>query len=352
MRKFFGWLLACLVFIAAVWFVRLLSVAGELRALEPVSPGVCTAVGGIVGAEDIVIDQGSKTALVSSYDRRAVEAGEEVRGAIYAYDLEARALHELTAGFAGTLHPHGIDLYEEPDGVRLFVVNHDLETGNGHSVEIFSFRRGELAHLETIQGDLLSSPNDVVAVGPRSFYATNDHGRTEGFPRLAEEYFQLARSNVVYYDGSDFSVAAAGIAYANGIDISRFGHELYVASSTRMKLHLYTREPSDGALAANGTIDLGTGADNVYVDRHGMLWIGAHPKLLTFASHAKKKEKLAPSHVLWVDPDQGYDPPIRDVYVDSGEELAGSSVAVPWGSRLLIGSVFDDHFLDCERAGG
>jgi hypothetical protein len=50
-----------------------------------------------------------------------------------------------------------------------------------------------------------------------------------------------------------------------------------------------------------------------------------------------------------VDPDQAIDPPVRDVFLSLGEDLSGSSVAAPFGSRLLIGSVFEQHFLDCER---
>jgi arylesterase/paraoxonase len=80
-----------------------------------------------------------------------------------------------------------------------------------------------------------------------------------------------------------------------------------------------------------------------------MLWIGAHPKLLSFLAHAGDEESLSPSQVLWVDPDVGFDPPVRDAFLDLGEDLSGSSVAAPWGSRLLIGSVFEEHFLDCER---
>ena len=99
----------------------------------------------------------------------------------------------------------------------------------------------------------------------------------------------------------------------------------------------------------NGALDLGTGLDNITMDRYGMLWMAAHPKLMTFVSHAKDAAKQSPSEVLWVDPDQNADPPVRTVFLSLGEDLSGASVAVPWGSRLLIGSVFEPHFLDCER---
>ena len=52
---------------------------------------------------------------------------------------------------------------------------------------------------------------------------------------------------------------------------------------------------------------------------------------------------------MWVDADELADPPVRRVWLDLGETLSGSSVAVPFGSRIVIGSVFEPHFLVCDR---
>lgn len=49
----------------------------------------------------------------------------------------------------------------------------------------------------------MHSPNDVIPVGPKAFYATNDHGGTSKWGRFLEEYLQLPRSFVLYYDGTD-----------------------------------------------------------------------------------------------------------------------------------------------------
>jgi arylesterase/paraoxonase len=88
--------------------------------------------------------------------------------------------------------------------------------------------------------------------------------------------------------------------------------------------------------------------DNIETDRSGALWIGAHPKLLTFVGHAKDRSKVAPSQVLRLTPKAagGYD--IEEVYLNQGEELAASSVAAVSNMRLLIGAVFDPKFLDCQ----
>jgi arylesterase/paraoxonase len=322
--------------------------AGQFKALEPIELPDCRAVAGAPGAEDITIDRSSGTAYLSSFDRRAAQAGEPRQGAIFAYDLGApdAAPRLLTADFAGVLYPHGLSLWSGDEGTFLHVVNHPPA---GHAVEIFELRSDRLEHRETVRGDLLVSPNDVLAVGPRRFYVTNDHGHVAGIGRMLEEYLQRAESNVVYFDGEAWSVAATGIAYANGINGSSDGLAVYVAGTTRGRLHVFTRDASTGALDAVEVIELGTGVDNIEVDRHGMLWLGAHPKLLSFVAHARDPAKRSPSQVLWVDPDQAIDPPVRDVYLSLGGELSGSSVAAPFGSRVLIGSVFEPHFLDCER---
>jgi arylesterase/paraoxonase len=332
--------------VGGVGWAVLAANAGQFKTLEPVSAGRCAGVTGAAGAEDLTIDRQHSVALVSSTDRRALAAGSDVRGAIFAYDLRSRALRDLTAGFSGEFRPHGLSLYRGREGTRLFVVNH---TTAGHSIEIFDWDGLELDHLETVESELLVSPNDVVGVGLRQFYATNDHASVGGPSRILEEFLRLRRSTVVFFDGEKVSVAAQDIAYANGINVSPNGREIFVASTSRGTLHLYTRNVQSGDLHPNTTIELGTGLDNIEVDSHGMLWIGAHPKLLSFLAHAGDEESLSPSQVLWVDPDVGFDPPVRDAFLDLGEDLSGSSVAAPWGSRLLIGSVFEEHFLDCER---
>ena len=105
------------------------------------------------------------------------------------------------------------------------------------------------------------------------------------------------------------------------------------------------RVAADGALRQVRRIDTGTGVDNITVDDEGMLWLGAHPKLLTFLRHASDASVLSPSQVLRIDPGTGR---VDEILLDDGSQLSGSAAAVPWSDRLLIGPVFDDHLLDCR----
>ena len=188
------------------WFVLdTLQAAGHFKTIEPHFDGSCRPVGGMPGPEDITVHPDTGIAFISSTDRRAQRAGQAVRGAIYALDLGStepeptKLITELGHGF----QPHGLSLFRGPDDQEsLFVVSHP---DGRHTVEIFDVRAGALAHRETLTDELLRSPNDVLAVGPRQFYATNDHRHTTGFRRTAEDLLRRADSDIVYYDGERVS---------------------------------------------------------------------------------------------------------------------------------------------------
>jgi len=196
--------------------------SGEMKSIKPHFKGQCDPVEGVFSSDDITIDQETGTAYISSTDRRAHMRGQPGRqGAVYAFDLKVNnpKLVKLTAAFEQEFHPHGIGLYRGKGGkMSLFVVNH---RSYDHYIEIFDFKKGKLVHRESIEDDLMNSPNDVIPVGPDSFYVTNDHKSTSGFGRMLEEYLPMAGSYVLYYDGSEFQKVAAGLAYANGINVNK-----------------------------------------------------------------------------------------------------------------------------------
>ncbi|RMF62593.1 MAG: hypothetical protein D6743_11935 [Calditrichaeota bacterium] len=300
---------------------------------------------GVVGAEDITVYREAGLAFISSDDRRATLAGRPVQGAIYALDLNSRppVISKLTSDVPTPFHPHGISLYVSGEGlVRLFVINH---RNPGEAVELFDYEDGRLIHRESISGPQMHSPNDLVAVGPRQFYVTNDHGNTSALGRTLEEYLRLGRGNVLFYDGETFHLAAQGIRYANGINVSRDRGTVFVASTTGGKILVYNRNGETNRLTKEGEIDLRTGVDNIELDEAGNLWVAAHPKLLTFVEHAKDEAKRSPSQVLEITwPERE----VREMLLDGGEKLSGSSVAARYQQTLLVGSVFEKHFLVCE----
>jgi len=111
---------------------------------------------------------------------------------------------------------------------------------------------------------------------------------------------------------------------------------------------VFDRDTSSGALTFGQEIDVGTGPDNIEIDASGDLWIGAHPKLLTFVAYAEDAAKRSPSQVLHVSRGPAGDFKVEEVFLGRGDDLSGSSVGAWRDGRLLIGSVFDPYFLDCR----
>lgn len=335
---------------AGAWIFSLYWLAGEFKTIQPHFAGICKAVVGLSGPEDITIHPARPLAYISAYDRWAAKTGGKGRGAIFAYDLSAEDARpvNLTAEADEDFRPHGLSLFPGADGKGvLFVVNHQ---GGAHRIDVFDLHGEGLVQRESITSPLLVSPNDVAAVGSDSFYVTNDHGSGTGWLRKAEDYLRLRRSNVLYYDGFEFAEVASAIGYANGINASPDGRMIYVCALTEGRLHVYERDPASGRLTLRDKVFLGTGADNVEVDPWtGDLWIGAHPKLLAFVKYSKGRQPAAPSQVLRLSQTEPGRFNVEEVFLDTGERISGSSVAAACcGGRLLIGTVMDSKFLDCS----
>ena len=209
MTKRIGIAVLLLVILVAGWVVYLYWVAGQFKTIEPHFSGKCKAVAGVVGPEDITIHPKTGVAFVSGCDRRAIQEGGAGGGAIFAYDLNAVTSEpvNLTPDADRDFRPHGISLFVGEAGHdMLFVINHQ---GGEHRIDVFDLKEGELTHRETLTSPMLVSPNDIVAVGPDRFYVTNDHRYPSGWKRTLEDYLRLRRSNVVFYNGSEFVQAAS-----------------------------------------------------------------------------------------------------------------------------------------------
>ncbi len=329
--------------------------AGEFRTMEPFALHSFKEVKGFPGAEDFQIDHKTGMLLGSFHDRRAEMEGEQARSGIFAYNLtDPHAVPlEIETDYNGDLTPHGISLHHEPDGTKyLFVVNmgrdaHFFESVGECTVEIFEYRDDRLYHLEKIESPELTSPNNILAVGPREFYVTIDHGWNSPTGRTLESFLQLPISYVLYYDGENFEKAAGRITYANGIAMSPGGETVYVGATVGRRIHVYSRNSETGELTETKQIRLGSGVDNIDVHPDdGSIWACCIPQLLTFMSHSKDHDTLAPVEVIRLLPlkDGSYD--IRRVYTNDGKEISASSIAVKWEDRLIVGTIYEDYFLD------
>uniref|UniRef100_A0A2I2ZXZ3 Paraoxonase n=1 Tax=Gorilla gorilla gorilla TaxID=9595 RepID=A0A2I2ZXZ3_GORGO len=271
-------------------------------------------------------------------------------GGILMMDLKeekprARELR-ISRGFdLASFNPHGISTFiDNDDTVYLFVVNHP-EFKN--TVEIFKFEEAEnsLLHLKTVKHELLPSVNDITAVGPAHFYATNDHYFSDPFLKYLETYLNLHWANVVYYSPNEVKVVAEGFDSANGINISPDDKYIYVADILAHEIHVLEKHTNMN-LTQLKVLELDTLVDNLSIDpSSGDIWVGCHPngqKLFVYdPNNPPSSEVLRIQNIL------SEKPTVTTVYANNGSVLQGSSVASVYDGKLLIGTLYH-RALYCE----
>lgn len=245
-------------------------------------------------------------------------------------------------------HPAGISVFEEANG-RVLLYAASLSS---QQIDAFEVLVGEktIKHLGVIQDPLFHAVNDLALVSPTSFYVTNCLRFTS--PKLLQYFemiFQLPLGTVVFYDGKTAKEVLTGLKGPNGIALSPDKKQLYLALNGAEEFRVYDIQ-QDHSLKLRETIHLYTGIDNLNVDDAGAVWIGAHPiryKLFQYMLDTEKN--LAPSQILKItfDKKKLEQSEITEVFADSGNLLKGSSAAVRYKDRLLIGSVFD-RLLLCD----
>ncbi|XP_078621787.1 serum paraoxonase/arylesterase 1-like [Branchiostoma floridae x Branchiostoma japonicum] len=329
--------------------VVVLAVVGQhicrfLLALNPFhhtynhSPGPCQHVPGITtGSEDLALTSSGLVFISSGPDDK--------RGKLFTIDLNSPVIKSSQVSiepqsFRDNFVAFGISVYEYPNNeIQLFVVNFK-------SFEIETFRYDSSTntahHIKTIKHSLITSPNDIVATGPESFYVTN----MSFFSNLVLVAFSLLTflpvSSVTYYENGEARTVADGIKFGNGINMSPDGQVVYVASPFEGRIKVYHRQ-SDNSLEFKNDVTVYSGVDNVNVDpTSGSLWIGAQPSLW----QAMVLKSPGPQ-VFEVKHAESSNPVVTSIYANDGDELGGSSAAVYHKGHLLVGTV-SSKLLHCN----
>lgn len=334
---------------------RITKDSGLLRELDVVSWGQCEALSGPVGAEDLSIDFVNKLAYIGADERRTYliegdQSGLE-NGALWLLDLNKpdSQPQKIETDFSGPFHPHGIALRQNEKGAQeLYVINHITPTE--HEVDVFTIETPlQLKLKRRISFPEMISPNDLTIVGEDQFFMTNDHGNPRHtLMEVLEDYLGLPLSNVVYFDGQHAEVVIEGLRMANGIQISADQEQLFVAETTGRRISRFDKGQNIKDWQFVSSIDVDSGVDNLEWDAQGRLLTGAHPKLFDFMGHMNDLDALSPSEVIRIDvssPEMSYE----TIHLDLGAGLSGSSVAAVLGDTLLIGPVFEPHFLRCVK---
>lgn len=318
----------------------------QFETIEAAGDLNCTPVIGVHGASDIEVVPDTDAVFLSSHDRR----GGALRGQILRFDtanpLDESSWRDRTSGQPAAFEPMGIDLYTTPSATggvikRLFAFNLA-----GPEVLLYDVdRAGDLAFRQRFStAQWLVSPNDVVATGPASFYVTNDTaaGRDSWRGRL-DFLLGLKTGQLLYFDGTSWSVAADGLAFPNGLALSEDGTALYLAEMRAKRIVKYERDPDTDVLTRVATIPLDSFPDNLSLDAEGNLLVGSVPQPLSFTAYGQGLRETAASVILRITPTGE----VHTLFQDPGEELSAATVGVEQGGRVLIGSRAADRFLMC-----
>ncbi|XP_069585477.1 serum paraoxonase/arylesterase 2-like isoform X1 [Ranitomeya imitator] len=316
------------------------------REIDPLELPNCQFIKGIeYGSEDIALLPNGLAFISSGLKFPGIVSfAPEKPGEIFLLDLNDEELRpstlRISKGFdLSTFSPHGISAYidEEDDSVYLFVVNHPHYKS---TVEIFKFAEEEnvLVHLKTIKHSALHNVNDIVAVGPESFYATNDFYFSDFIMRLIEMVFGLRLTNVVYYSPGEVREVAAGFYNADGIAMSADQKYIYVADLTGRTFNVFEKH-ANWSLSPVKVVELETLLDNLSVDPVTEdIWIGGHPNLKKVFRYDPKD--LPGSEIVRIQNILSDKPIVTTVYANDGSVIQASACAAVYGNKLFIGTIF------------
>jgi hypothetical protein len=311
--------------------------------------GTCRVAAQLPGVEDIETANGVTFVSVAS------ARGPDARDGIYV--LADSGSLTLLSGAPKDFHPRGIGIYRSPDGTGIFLLavnRHALAINAKTRFSIDSFEvtnpktSPALVAQGTIEGGLLTDPQDVAAAGPGAFYVSNGTGGSE-FVRSLAAYGVLPGSNILYFNGMAFRVAADDLYGAGGLILTPDGGHLLVASLTSRSLKSLTREPFSGNLTEADSLTLPAAPDKITLDSTGEIWAAGHASLFSLRDFAADAGKNAPSQVFRISLASGVPQQAEQVYGNDGSEIAGAGVAALAGKQLLIGSSLDNKLLACTE---
>jgi hypothetical protein len=347
--------------VAIVVFIgRILWANGLFSSVPAGYFGTCKLAAQLPGVEDIEAANGVTFVSVAS------ARGPDARDGIYVLS-DSGNLTRLP-GAPTDFHPRGIGIYRSPDGSGIFLLAVNRHAGRstagasaaagatddrvGFSIDSFEVTNPKtnpaLVAQGTIQGGLLTDPQDVAAAGPGAFYVSNGTGGSSFFGSLVG-YGVLPGSNIIYFNGMSFRSMADDIYGARGLLLTPDGGHLLVASLTSRSVKSFAREPFTGNLTEGDSLTLPAAPEKITLDSTGQIWAAGHASLFAWRDFAANAAKRAPSQVFRISLASGLPQQSEQVYGNDGSEIAAASVAALVGKQLLIGSSLDGRFLVCTQ---
>jgi sugar lactone lactonase YvrE len=316
--------------------------------------GSCKVAGHLPGIADIEIAHNMAFISASSAHTAGKDDG------LYALPLTGGGRLVKLAGTPKDFHPRGIGLTASPNGSGLFLlaVNRRgaASAGAGIGNRRFSIDSFEVTNPDTapalvaegtIEGGLLTNPQDVAAAGPGTFYVANGTAGSNPILHALAAYGVISGGNVLYFNGMSFRVMADGLYGTRSLALTPDGQHLIVAGLLSRDLKSFAREGFSGTLTEDKSLNLPAGPEKITLDSRGDLWVAAHANLPDWRAFSSDPSKPSASQVLRVSLLGGVPQSVDQVYGNDGSQIGGASVAASNGKHLLVGSSLDGRLLDC-----
>lgn len=348
-KKNIGWFLLATLILISFFTVRLFIQQGEFQTIAAQSEYACKTIEAPYGPEDMMADYDNGLLYISASARHDEKTRFATDGGIYVLDMNADdgKISPMVTNLNARFRPHGISLITLSDGTkRLFAISHPAK--NQSVVEVFDLVAGQLQHVKTVNG-LEGNYNSIVAIDGTRFYATQD-GSGKGFMSTINEVLGFPYAEIIYYDGQNLNVAADGFVYANGIELSADGQQLFATDMLNRTLSFYNRDVTTNALVKTGDLYMDAGVDNIRRNQDGSFFIGGHPKMFSTLFYLMGLSDMAPSVVFHaVPPKDGQGGELRVVYLDDGTQFSGASGAVQYGDKMYVATIQDNEILSCTK---
>jgi len=304
------------------------------------------------GPEDFAYIESENILVVSSHDRRNSESD----GKLFWIDLtlppEEQAGNPIDIEYPEGFKPHGVSYIPTNSGGKLYVISHPNPDEGLHTVEVFDMtgkgNRREWSHVETLQSELYTSPNDLVALPDGTVFVSNDSGKGGNTIKKIKALFKIKNGDIIYYDGAEYIDFGNPESYGNGITYFKDdGAEyLYRAALMDKSVKKYEIVRTDGKITELkylSKVELGTMPDNLEIEPDGTIYVACHFDSFTFLKHAKDGANISPTQVFRITPDGK----ITELYANRGQEISAGSVGRVIDGRLYIGQVFEEFLLSC-----
>lgn len=295
------------------------------------------------GPEDMALDTfgTSERLIISCSERRAEDYS---KNGFYQYSFSESSISRLAVinlPEEVSLRPHGIDIGLMNGAKQLYVVNHeknevDFPPAGRQSILVFELNGDSAVFQTQLTNEILISPNDVCVDHKGGIYVSNDSGKRNNF---FEKLFEMRKSTIVHYDGTEWNYVGNKLKYANGVGVK--DNRLYVTGTQEKSIISY-QIGQDGSHSDKQEIPCLKGNDNITFSENKLVTT-SHLDFLKFMKHVGNEEKASPCAVYAVNLESQA---IDTLYLDNGGVLSAASTGLIYNNNLYVAQVFNPFILE------